>query len=152
MDEVIKILREQTVLCSQMPVLLKELIEVMKNNSPDVQEPIGKIENLLREISESDIKTQEFLKSVGAANLKEYLAKQEKSVKRDVAEKLLNKSAEAQMKLQSQLMEVRMLLQKGKDFADFNFNIITKTAASETYGKKAQRDSQRTRRIFDANV
>ena len=152
MDEVIRILREQTVLCSQMPTLLNDLIKVMRENSPDVQEPIGKIENLMQELSASEKKTQEFLKGVEAANFKEYLSKQEKSVKRDVAEKLLKKSAEAQIQLQSQLMELRMLLKSGKDFADFNLNILTQTAASDTYGKKAQRDSRRKQRIFDANV
>jgi len=152
MDEVIKILREQTVLCAQMPTLLNELIKVMRENSPDVQEPISKIENLMREISDSEKKTQEFLKGIEAANLKEYLSKQEKSVKRDVAEKLLKKSAEAQIQLQSQLIELRKLLRSGKDFAEFNLNILTQTAASETYGKGAQRDSQHKQRLFDANV
>ena len=43
MDETIKILREQTILCSHLPALFDELIKVMKANSPEVQEPIRKI-------------------------------------------------------------------------------------------------------------
>ncbi len=152
MDETIKILREQTVICSQMPTIFNELIKVMRENSPEVQEPLRKVGKLMHELAENEKKSQEFLKSVNAPNFKEYIFAQEKSLKRDVAEKLLNKSADAQIQLRRQLIELKALLDSGKSFVDFNLNILTNTAASETYGDKAQRDSQRSRRLFDANV
>ena len=40
----------------------------------------------------------------------------------------------------------------GKDFVEFNLNILARTSASETYGDKAQRTSQRNRRMFEANI
>ena len=152
MDETIKILREQTVLCSQMPAIFNELIKVIRENSSDVQEPLRKVGKLMQELSANEKKAQEFLKSVNAPNFKEYIFAQEKSLKRDVAEKLLNKSADSQIQIRTQLIELKKLLESGKNFVDFNLNILTNTAASETYGDKAQRDSQRSRRIFDANV
>ena len=152
MDETIKILREQTVLCSQMPAIFNELIKVIRENSSDVQGPLRKVGKLMQELSANEKKAQEFLKSVNAPNFKEYIFAQEKSLKRDVAEKLLNKSADSQIQIRTQLIELKKLLESGKNFVDFNLNILTNTAASETYGDKAQRDSQRSRRIFDANV
>ena len=152
MDETIKILREQTVLCSQMPAIFNELIKVIRENSSDVQGPLRKVGKLMQELSANEKKAQEFLKSVNAPNFKEYIFAQEKSLKRDVAEKLLNKSADSQIQIRTQLIELKKLLESGKNFVDFNLNILTNTKASETYGDKAQRDSQRSRRIFDANV
>ena len=152
MDEAIKILREQTILCSRMPALFDELIKVMKNNSPEVQEPVGKIERVMRELSANEKKAQEFLKSVNAPSFAEYLSAQKKNIKRDMAEKLLKKAAESQERIKNQLEMLKVLLQSGKNFIEFNLNILARTSASETYGQKAQRESQRTRRMFEANV
>ena len=59
MDETIKILREQTVICSRMPDAFNELIKVMRDNSPEVQEPIKKIETLMRELSANEKAAEE---------------------------------------------------------------------------------------------
>ena len=152
MDETIKILREQTILCSNLPALFDELIKIMRENSPEMQEPIRKIEKVMRELTENEKKAQAFLKRVKAPNFAEYLAAQKKTIQRDMAEKLLKKSAEAQLRLKTQVAELKILLQNGKDFVEFNLNILARTSASETYGNRAQRDSQRTRRMFDANI
>ena len=152
MDETIKILREQTILCSNLPALFDELIKIMRDNSPEMQEPIRKIEKVMRELTENEKKAQAFLKRVKAPNFAEYLAAQKKTIQRDMAEKLLKKSAEAQLRLKTQVAELKILLQNGKDFVEFNLNILARTSASETYGNRAQRDSQRTRRMFDANI
>ena len=152
MDETIKILREQIILCSRLPELLDELIKVMRENSPEVQEPIRKIETVMRELSENEKKAQAFLKRVKAKNFSEYIAAQKKNIQRDMAEKLLKKSAEVQSRIKTQSEELKVLLQNGKKFVEFNLNILSQTSASEIYGNRAQRDSQRTRRIFDANV
>ena len=152
MDETIKILREQTILCSNLPALFDELIKIMRENSPEMQEPIRKIEKVMRELTENEKKAQAFLKRVKAPNFAEYLAAQKKTIQRDMAEKLLKKSAEAQLRLKTQVAELKILLQNGKDFVEFNLNILARTSASETYGNRAQRDSQRTRRMFEANI
>lgn len=152
MDETIKILREQIILCSQLPVLFDELIKIMRDNSPEVQEPINKIEKIMRELAENEKKAQAFLKRVNAPNFAEYLAAQKKNIQRDMAEKLLKKTSEAQLQIRTQVAELKILLKNAKNFVDFNLNILARTSASETYGNKAQRDSQRARRMFDANV
>lgn len=152
MEETIKILREQTVLCAHLPALFDELINIMKNNSPDVQEPVRKIEAVIRDLDKNEQKAQEFLKRVKASSFAEYLAAQEKNLQRNVAEKLLQKLADSQLRLKDQLAELKLLLQHGKEYIEFNLNILARISASETYGATAQRESQRTRRMFEANV
>lgn len=152
MDETIKILREQAVLCSHLPELFDELIKIIESNSPDVQEPVRKIEAIVRDLSKNEQKAQEFLKRVGVSSFAEYIDTQDKNIKRDVAEKLLNKTAEAQLKLKRQTSKLRLLLQKGQEYVAFNLNILARTAASDTYGAEAQTSSRRTRRMFEANI
>lgn len=152
MDETIKILREQTVLCAHLPALFDELIEVMKNHSPAVQESVRKIEAVIRDLDKNEQKAQAFLKRVNAPSFAEYLAAQEKNLQRNVAEKLLKKLADSQLRLKNQLAELKLLLKHGTDYIEFNLNILARISASETYGATAQRESQRTRRMFEANV
>lgn len=152
MDETIRILREQTVLCAHLPSLFDELIEIIKNNSPDVQETVRKIEAVMRDLNKNEQKAQAFLKRVNAPSFAEYLSAQEKNIQRSVAEKLLKKLAESQQRLKNQLAELKLLLQRGREYIEFNLNILAHISASETYGATAQRESQRTRRMFEANV
>ena len=152
MDETIKLLREQTVLCAHLPELFDELINVMKNNSPDVQEPIRKIETVLRDLSKNESKARDFLKRVNAPSFAEFLARQEQNIQREVAEKLLTKAANSQQRLRVQVDELKLLLQQGKNYVEFNLNLLAHTAASDTYGAAAQTDSRRSRRMFEANV
>ena len=152
MDETIKILREQAILCAHLPELFDELIKVMTNNSPDVQEPIRKIESTVRDLSKNEQKAQDFLNKVGAESFAKYIAAQDKNIQRDVAEKLLKKAADAQLRLKNQVAQVKLLLKNRKDYVDFNLNILARTSASDTYGAGAQTDSRRTRRMFEANI
>ena len=152
MDETIKILREQTVLCAHLPALFDELINIMKDNSPAVQEPVRKIEAVIRDLAKNEQKAQEFLKRVNAPSFAEYLAAQEKNLQRNIVEKLLKKLADSQLRLKNQLAELKLLLQHGKEYIEFSLNILARISASETYGATAQRESQRTRRMFEANV
>ena len=152
MDETIKILRERSILCARLPELVEELIGVVKGNSLDVQEPIRKIEALLRDLSKNEQRAQDFLKRVKASSFAEFLAAQDKGIQREVAEKLLKKSADAQLRLKAQAAELGLLLQRGKDYVEFNLNILARISASDTYGAGAKTGSQRSRRMFDANV
>lgn len=152
MDETIKILREQAILCAHLPELFDELIKIMQNNSPDVQEPIRKIESIMRDLNKNEQKAQDFLKRVNASSFAEYIAAQDKNIQRNVAEKLLKKTSDAQLRLKNQVAQVKLLLKKGRDYVEFNLNILARTSASDTYGAAAQTASQRSRRMFEANI
>ena len=152
MDEAIKILREQAILCAHLPELFDELIKVMQSNSPEVQPIVDKIAPIIRDLNKNQQREQEFLRHVNALSLAAYLAMQEKSIQRDVAEKLLQKSADAQLQLKNRMAELKLLLRKGQEYVEFNLNILARTSASDTYGAQATTDSRRPRRMFEANV
>ncbi|MBE8950068.1 MAG: hypothetical protein SR3Q1_05645 [Quinella sp. 3Q1] len=152
MDETIKLLREQAILCSHLPELFDELINIMESNSPEVQEPIRKIEATMRDLSKNEQKAEDFLKRVGATSFAEYIAAQDKNIQRDVAEKLLKKTADAQLRLEKQVSKAKLLVKKGRDYVAFNMNILARTSASDTYGAEAKTGSNRTRRMFEANI
>lgn len=152
MDETIKILREQAVLCAHLPELCDELIKIMQSNSPDVQEIISKIESTVRDLSRNERRAQDFLKRVKASSFAEFIAAQDKNIQRDVAEKLLRKTADAQLRLQTQVAELKLLLQRGKQYVEFNLNILGRVSASGTYGAAAQTGSRQPRRMFEANA
>ncbi|MBQ4404894.1 MAG: hypothetical protein II857_10880 [Selenomonadaceae bacterium] len=152
MDETIKLLREQAILCAHLPELFDELINIMESNSPEVQEPIRKIEATMRDLSKNEQKAEDFLKRVGATSFAEYIAAQDKNIQRDVAEKLLKKTADAQLRLEKQVSKAKLLVKKGRDYVAFNMNILARTSASDTYGAEAKTGSNRTRRMFEANI
>lgn len=152
MDEAIKILREQTVLCAHLPELFDELIGVMQSNSPDVQELIRKIETAMRDLNKNQQRAEKFLAQVNAPSFAEYLAAQDKNIQREIAEKLLRKVDDSQRRLQKQTDQLKLLLQRGKDYVAFNLNILAKTSASDTYGAAAQTDSRRSQRMFEVNI
>ena len=152
MDEVIKILREQAILSARMPELFDELIKIVQSNSPDVQEVIGKIDTVRRDLDKNQKQAQDFLKQVKSASLTEFIAAQEKSIQRDVAENLLSKAAESQLRLKNQIAELKLLVQRGKDYVAFNLNILAHISASDTYGAAAKTGSRSSRSMFEANV
>ena len=106
----------------------------------------------MRDISKNVQKAEEFLKKVKATSFAEYIAAQEKNIQRDVAEKLLKKTADAQSRVENQVAQLKLLLKKGNDYVTFNLNILSRTTTSNTYGAEARTGSQRARRMFEANV
>lgn len=152
MEETIKLLREQAVLCAHMPELLDELIKIIQSNSPEVQETLSKIEATLRDLSDNEQRSRKFLQRVKAQSFAEYIAAQEDNIHRNVAEKLLKKTAESQLRLRNQVAELKLLLQRGKNYVEFNLNILAQISASDTYGAAAQTDSRQPRRMFEANI
>lgn len=152
MEETIKLLRERSVLCARLPELFDELLEVVKNNSPDTQEIVRKIEAIIRDLSNNEQRTQKFLKSVKAKSLASYVSAQEKNIQRDVAEKLLRNIADSLLRLKNQSTGLNLLLQHAKKYIEFNLNMLARISASDTYGAEAQTTSQRSRRMFEANI
>lgn len=152
MDETIKLLRERSILCAHLSELFDGLIEIVKNNSPDVQEPVRKIETVIRDLGKNEQTSQDSLKRIKIPTFAEYVAAQEENIQREVAEKLLQKIAESQLRLRNQVAELQLLVQRGKDYVEFNLNILARISASDTYGAEAQTTSRRSRRMFEANV
>ena len=152
MDEVIKLLRGRVVLCGQLLKLFAELIELLKDNSAETAVVIQKINAITKDLSKNAAKSQEFLNGVQAKSLSEFLAAQEKDIKRDVAERLLTQTDNFQAQLKTKIDTAAKLTVNGKKFVDFTLNLMTQTQSGNTYGGAAEASAQSKRHIFDANV
>lgn len=151
MDEVIGLLRGRVVLCGQLLKLFNELIDLLKINSPSTAELVGKIETIIKSLSENASKSQKFLDSVKVNSLAEFIFAQEKDIKRDVAERLLSQTDNFQSQLKIKIETAAQLTVMGKKFVDFTLNAMTQTRSGNTYGAAADMPVQTKKHIFDAS-
>ena len=151
MENVIKLLREQTILCRRTLELFAKLIELLEQNSLDVNESVLKIEKILPELRKNATQSQKFLQSNKCENFAGFLRKQEKSIQRDVAERLLAQSEILQDKLKRQLNSAQLLTEKGAAFVNFSLNLISQTSAGNTYAEQSL-SSQSKLLMIDANI
>ena len=152
MDEAIKLLREQAILCKRLNELLDKLIDSLKNISYSTEDIVRQIDPHVLELSKNSAKSQEFLKSFNFQNFGEFLNAAEDGVQKDVAQKLLKQVSERQEKMISKMKIAAGVLVSGFNFITFNLNVLSQTSASPTYGAEAKTATNSNRRIFDANV
>lgn len=151
MENAIKLLREQTVLCRRALELFAELIELLAQKSPDLNDSILKIEKIMPELRKNADKSQKFLQPRNCRNFADFLNKQENSIQREVAQRLLNQSGILQEKLKRQINSAQLLTDSGAAFVNFSLNLMSQTSAGKTYGEQAL-SSQSKFRMIDANI
>ena len=151
MEETIILLREQTELCDRLLKLFADLTETVKNNSLNMSNIAGQIEPVIAELSKNAAKSQTFLDKMKFKNFGDFIDAQEDGVKKNVAKRLLRYNNELQTKLQRTLKTLKILTDKGKNFVNFNLNVMSRSSTN-TYGAEAQTGSQSGRRLFDANI
>ena len=152
MDDTIKFLREQAILCSRLNELLDKLSDALKNNSLETAEIVKTIDPLVFDLSKNSAKSQKFLETTNYKNFGELIMAAEDGVKKDVAERLLNQVINLQAKMIQAMQTAAKLLENASDFVDFNLNVLSQTSASPTYGAQARTETNSDRRIFDANI
>ena len=151
MEETIILLREQTIFCNRLLKLFADLTESLKKNSLDMIEIVNQIEPAAAELSKNALKSQEFLKRWNFQNFNEFINSQPEGVKKDVAARLLKHNNNLQSELKSRIKVLKHMTDKGKDFVNFNLNVLSRTSAN-TYGAAAETGTQSKRRLFDTNI
>ena len=152
MDEAIKLLREQAVLCSRLTDLLGKLEDSLKNHSHDTEEVVRKIDPLVINLNKNAANTQKFLEESNFKNFGEFIEASVEGVQKDVAANLLKKVISHQEKLANNMQIAAQLLVNASEFVNFNLNVLSRTQASPTYGAEAKTATNSNRRIFDANI
>ena len=154
MDKIIKLLREQMILCSRLSGIFDELSTALRESrsGTDVTSSVQAIEPLMLDLSKNDLKIQEFLKSEKVKNVKTFVQNQPNTIERSVAERLLSQIGNLQNKLRHQITNVAHLLMNSKAFIDFNINVMSQTVANTTYGPGRDLGQHQKRRVFDANA
>ena len=152
MDEAIKLLREQAILCSRLTELLDKLTDSLKNFTHETTGIVQQINPLVADLSKNSTKTQEFLQAANCKTFGEFISAAEDGGQKDVAERLLSKVVTLQEKLAGKMKIAAGVLVNGSNFVNFNLNVLSQTSASPTYGAEAQTATNANRKIFDANV
>jgi Mg2+ and Co2+ transporter CorA len=152
MEETIILLREQTIFCSRLLKLFADLTESLKKNSLTMIEVVNQIEIAVAELSKNSIRSQTFLERLKFKNFNEFINSQPDGVKKDVATRLLKHNSDLQSKLQIQMKILKRLNDNGKNFVNFNLNVLSRTSAAPTYGAEAVTETHSKRRLFDTNV
>ena len=151
MDNVIKLLREQTILCRRTLELFIKLIELLEQNSPNLSESILKIEKIIPDLRKNAVQAQKFLQSQNCKNFADFLEKQENSIQSDVAKRLLAQSEILQTQLKHKINSAQLLTEKGAVFVNFNLNLLSQTSAGTTYGDQSL-SSQSKLQMIDSSV
>ena len=151
MENVIKLLREQTILCRRTLELFAKLIELLEQNSPDLSESVLKIEKILTDLRKNSAQSQKFLQAQNCGNFADFLERQEKSIQSDVAKRLLAQSEILQSQLKRKINSAQLLTEKGAVFVNFNLNLLSQTSAGTTYGEQTL-SSQSKLQMIDANI
>lgn len=152
MDEAIKLLREQAILCSRLLELLKKLSDSLKKTSLDTAEIVQEMDPIVTDLSRNSAKSQKFLTALNCKTFGEFISAAEDGVQKDVANRLLKQVVTLQEKMAQGMKTSAELLVNGSKFISFNLNVLSQTTAAPTYGSAAQTATNSNRRIFDANI
>ena len=152
MDEAIKLLREQAILCSRLLELLGKMSDSLKENSHDIEELVQKMDPIVTDLSRNSNKAKDFLDKSNCKTFGEFINLADNGVQKDVANRLLKQITNLQEKMAYGMKLSAQLLVKGSEFINFNLNVLSQTSASPTYGAEAKTPTNANRRIFDANI
>lgn len=154
MDRVIKLLREQIILCSRLSNLFEELSNALKQtrSALNIETSVKNVQSLMKDLSDNDNHIQEFLKSENVENLKIYIENQPESIERNVAVKILEQTNNLQKKIRHQITTVAKLMMNSQSFINFNLNVMAQTVADTTYGPSSNVGQYQRRHVFNANV
>lgn len=126
------------------------------------QNPSGKgvgadvqaLEAALQKLGALDRRTDAFLAVAGAKTLIDAVKALPPSPLAEGVNRLAVRAAQQQRALQVAVASAKELLEKSRGFIDFHVNLLTQTAASDTYTPPGGTEAElrRGRRMFDANV
>ena len=156
MNDAIRLLRAELLLTQDCLDKLQRMKTILQENTDgaEVEATVQAIQPILAKLNLLDTRKREFLQRVGKTRMTAYVAEQPDSVERNTVLHLLQKVQQAERTMRKALDDVRELLKRSKQFVDFHINVITQTAANDTYVPPgmAELENRRGVRMFDANV
>ena len=156
MNDAIRLLRAELLLTQDCLDKLQRMKTILQENTDgaEVEATVQAIQPILAKLNLLDTRKREFLQRVGKTRMTAYVAEQPDSVERNTVLHLLQKVQQAERTMRKELDDVRELLKRSKQFVDFHINVITQTAANDTYVPPgtAELENRRGVRMFDANV
>ena len=156
MNDAIKLLQVQLLLSKECLAGLRAIGKALKENTngSGVTEAVQAVEPILTKLNLLANREASFLAQNKAASLNEYIASKPQSIMRDRALKLVAEAGHIENELGQKLKVTQELLKRSKEFIDYHINVITPTAANDTYTPPgaAELENRRKIKMFDANV
>lgn len=156
MNDAIRLLRAELLLTQECLDKLQNIKKILQENTDgaEVEAAVQAIQPILSKLNLLDTRKREFLQRAGKARMTAYAADQPDSVERNTVLHLLQKVQRSERTMRKDLDDARELLKRSKQFADFHINVITQTAANDTYVPPgaAELENRRGVRMFDTNI
>ena len=156
MNDAIRLLRAELLLTQECLDKLRRIKAILQENTDgaEVESTVQAIQPILSRLNLLDTRKREFLQRVGKVRMTAYAADQPDSVERNTALQLLQQVQQSERTMRKDLDDAKELLKRSKQFVDFHINVMTQTAANDTYVPPgaAELENRRGVRMFDANV
>ena len=156
MNDAIRLLRAELLLMQECLDKLQRIKVILQENTngAEVEAAVQAIQPILARLSLLDTRKREFLQRVGKTRMTAYAADQPDSVERNTVLHLLQQVQRSERSMRKELDDAKELLKRSKQFVDFHINVITQTAANDTYVPPgaAELENRRGVRMFDTNV
>jgi hypothetical protein len=156
MNDAIRLLRAELLLMQECLDKLQRIKVILQENTngAEVEAAVQAIQPILAKLSLLDTRKREFLQRVGKTRMTAYAADQPDSVERNTVLHLLQQVQRSERSMRKELDDAKELLKRSKQFVDFHINVITQTAANDTYVPPgaAELENRRGVRMFDTNV
>ena len=156
MNDAIRLLRAELLLMQECLDKLQRIKVILQENTngAEVEAAVQAIQPILAKLSLLDTRKREFLQRVGKTRMTAYAADQPDSVERNTVLHLLQQVQRSERSMRKELDDAKELLKRSKQFVDFHINVITQTAANDTYVPPgaAELENRRGVRMFDTNI
>ena len=155
MEEAIRLIRQQILVCARINELFEALREVLRKKAEGkaLSNAVKRMEAVFSELSGLEDQQRGFLEAQQQRNMIGFVQAQPASVERDVAMRLLSQLGAWQTRLFRQSVTAKELLQHSKEFVDYHMNVLSQTKTEATYGPPgASAGAGRGPKMFDANV
>ena len=155
MDEAVRLLRAQVLLSNQCLEKIKALKKVLQaeDKGANIVTAVQSLEPALLEMAKLEKNKRDFLQRQSATDMRTFISRLTPDDKWEILVHLYHRTQEFEVSLKQELASVRVLLERGKEFADYHVNIMTRTVASDIYTKSAaESESRRGVRMFDSSI
>ena len=156
MNDAIRLLRAELLLSQECLDSLQKIKRALQDNTGGgtVTEVVQSILPTVNKLNLLDKRKREFLQQAGKKWMMAYVADRPDSEERDTVLHLLQKVHQSEDQMRKELDNTKELLRRSKQFVDFHINVMTQTAANDTYVPPgaAELENRRGIKMFDTNV
>ena len=155
MDEAVRLLRAQILLSNKCLEKIKALKAVLQaeNKGANIVAAVQSLEPALLEMGKLEKGKRDFLNKQGAKDMRVFINRLPYTEEREILLHLFHRTQEFEHSLQENIASAKMLLERGKKYADFHINVMTRTVANDTYTQEAaESGSRRGVKMFDSSV